>query len=177
MNLYGQEARDYWRKNAPSRYAAIEDPETFFEELGEQVAQQVLTLMPSFEGTAPANEEYLATVARLNSARRSAEELVKAELVWVTPELNDVELREEWEQTRPMDDSLLTWAMRFQGDEGPWDELAETAATWMLPESFLEELARSENPAKLFYASEPLLKSAADKRFARWVANQQNDPQ
>jgi hypothetical protein len=35
MNNYGESARSHWAKTDPARLAAIEDPETFVQTLGE----------------------------------------------------------------------------------------------------------------------------------------------
>ena len=37
MNSYGHQAMRRWAQTDPERYAAIEDPASFFADLGEQV--------------------------------------------------------------------------------------------------------------------------------------------
>ncbi|HEY9263345.1 MAG TPA: hypothetical protein VIQ11_01925 [Mycobacterium sp.] len=172
MNLYGLEAKEYWETHAPKRFAALENPDAFFDELGEQIADQVMTLSDQLAGTDQPNEEYLDKARRLTAAKRQAEEIVKHDLMLVEPEMNDAELREEWESARPVDEALIThWAMRFVEGQGPHEETPEVAAEWMLPEPFLKELADSETPWRVMEANTQLLKEAADRRFARWVAN------
>lgn len=88
MNRYGRIALDHWKTSAPTRYAAIPDPETFFAELGEQMAREVQTLALDLAGPDPAGEEYLAKVGRLNAARSQAEELVLHETAYVSDDPN-----------------------------------------------------------------------------------------
>ena len=35
MNPYGAQARQHWQTHLPERFAQIQDPETFFTDLGE----------------------------------------------------------------------------------------------------------------------------------------------
>jgi hypothetical protein len=86
MNQYGTMARDHWARWLPGRYAHITDPDTFFANLGEEVAQQIGDLMMDLAGDDPPGEGYLAKVGRLNMARLQAEELVLAERVLLEPE-------------------------------------------------------------------------------------------
>lgn len=46
MNPYGAKARNHWKKWLPKRYSQIEDPETFFSNLGEEIEGQVEELSP-----------------------------------------------------------------------------------------------------------------------------------
>ncbi len=79
MNHYGALARKHWAKYRPSEYGSMSDPESFFTDLGEQMAEQVLTLSRQLEGDDPAGETYLDKVGRLNMARLMAEEQVMRE--------------------------------------------------------------------------------------------------
>ena len=83
MNKYGEIARSHWAKTDPARLAAIEDPETFFQTLGEQAESQIQELTQRLAGPDPPGEEYLTKVGRLNMARLQAEEAVLGELVWI----------------------------------------------------------------------------------------------
>lgn len=96
MNRYGAQAREHWTRHAPSRVAGLEDPETFFEDLGEQVAARVETISTSLEAQLPEGLEYLDRVGQLKAIQAQAEEVALAELVFaVTPEPS---LLEELEQ-------------------------------------------------------------------------------
>ncbi len=84
MNKYGQLAMTHWQETDPTRYAAIPNPGEFFSTLGEQVQYQVLEVSDKLAGSDLAGEQYMAKVARLNTARLQAEELVLADLVWIS---------------------------------------------------------------------------------------------
>lgn len=172
MNRYATIARKHWDTHAPSRVAALPDPTGFFSDLGDQIEAQVndlaerLATMTAGDGPA---ESYLERVARLQTARRTAEEVVMAELVWTRdPELPLDQAREEWEQTRPADENLIAWAERIQDypDSMPsTDELEEKAKTWALPVEFLQELVATEPPREYMRANRPTLQEAANIRF------------
>lgn len=87
MNIYGLRARDYWRAHAPTRYAELENPEQFFQELGETALSQVDRLARQLEQQIPSGLDYLEQVAQLRAAQKQAEEIVLAELIYsVEPE-------------------------------------------------------------------------------------------
>ncbi|MEU7802641.1 hypothetical protein AB0B10_25615 [Micromonospora arborensis] len=76
MNQYGRQALNYWRTDLPSRFAQIEDPESFFTELGDEMAAQVDQLTQTLAGPDPAQEDFMDKLGRLNAARSAAEEQV-----------------------------------------------------------------------------------------------------
>ena len=86
MNHYGEMARSHWARWLPARYSQIQDPDSYFAALGLEVARRVGDLMLDLAGQDPPGEDYLAKVARLNAARRQAEEIVLAEEVLLDPE-------------------------------------------------------------------------------------------
>lgn len=102
MNKYGSLAQDYWKRADRTRYEELSDPETFFDELGEQVLTQVDSLLNVMERNAPADEGYLEKVGRLNALRNQAEEIAMTELVYIpaVPSTVDEEL-EMQEMQRP----------------------------------------------------------------------------
>ncbi|NIL64879.1 hypothetical protein HCB39_28075 [Salinispora arenicola] len=71
----------HWRSHLPNRYRQIEDPDEFFTELGEQIAQQIEDLSRTLAGPDPVQETYLRKVGRLNNARLSAEGQVLREML------------------------------------------------------------------------------------------------
>lgn len=83
MNRYAKLAKEHWARTDPARYAALEDPETFFAALGEQAESQIQELAQRLAGPDQPGEEYLQKAGRLNMARLQAEEAVLAELVWI----------------------------------------------------------------------------------------------
>lgn len=81
MNQYAAQAMSHWRSHLPNRYRQIEDPDEFFTELGEQIAQQIEDLSSTLAGPDPEQETYLSKVGRLNNARLSAEGQVLREML------------------------------------------------------------------------------------------------
>ena len=179
MNQYGLIARDHWIKVAPSRYAALPNAEEYFEDLGEQVQGQVDDLSQRIAGPDPAGEAYLEKVGRLTMAKRQAEEIVLADLVWITPELSADEEREEWEATRPMDSSLSDWAWQMQDypeDEQPLTvDVENLAAEWALPVTFIEELLASKSPTAFLTEHAEILKQSANERYRQFQDKQDQD--
>src|SRR5260370_33654001 len=86
MNQYGATAGRHGVRWLPERYAAIQDPDSFFSTLGEEVAQQISDLMLELAGDDPSGEDYLVKVGRLNAARNPAEEIAVRERGLLPPE-------------------------------------------------------------------------------------------
>lgn len=76
MNQYGRQALNHWRTELPRRFAQIEDPESFFTTLGDEMAAQVDQLTQALAGPDPAQEDFMDKLGRLNAARAAAEEQV-----------------------------------------------------------------------------------------------------
>ena len=81
MNQYAILARNHWRTQLPTRYAALTDPEAFFRKLGEQAMEEIDNLAAALEGPDPAGETFLAKAQRLHVARAEAESTVLRELI------------------------------------------------------------------------------------------------
>jgi hypothetical protein len=86
MNRYGLMAQKHWAQWLPTRYATIEDPDSFFSDLGKQVAERIDGLALQLAGDDQPGEGYLGKAGRLGQARRQAEEIVLAEMVLLEPE-------------------------------------------------------------------------------------------
>jgi hypothetical protein len=86
MNHYGAMARRHWARWLPGQYAAIEDPDSFFTDLGNEASDRIAELQSHLEGSPPAGEGYLERVGRLGQARRQAEEIVLHEMILLDPE-------------------------------------------------------------------------------------------
>ena len=86
MNRYGLMAQQHWERWLPARYAAIEDPDSFFSDLGKQVANRIDQVAFHLAGDDLAGEGYLGKAGRLGQARHQAEEIVLTELVLLDPE-------------------------------------------------------------------------------------------
>lgn len=76
MNQYGRQALNYWRTELPNRFAQIEDPGSFFTQLGEEMARQVDQLTQALAGPDPTDEGFMDKLGRLKAARAEAEEQV-----------------------------------------------------------------------------------------------------
>ena len=86
MNRYGLMAQKHWARWLPTRYALIEDPGSFFSDLGTQAAQQIDDLAMQLAGDDQPGEGYLGKAGRLGQARHQAEEIVLADLILLEPE-------------------------------------------------------------------------------------------
>lgn len=84
MNHYGKTAMQHWSEYAPERVAQMEDPTRFFADLGEQVAAQVEELAGQIDRQQAPSTDYLVRVGQQTAARRTAEEIVMRDLVWIT---------------------------------------------------------------------------------------------
>lgn len=96
MNRYGMMARDHWRTYAPIRYAALEDPQEYFTQVGEQIAAQVEQVSSQLQANLPADLPYLEKVGQLQAIQRQAEEVALTDQVYsLEPETSQVEELEQ----------------------------------------------------------------------------------
>ncbi|BDH10475.1 hypothetical protein [Streptomyces hygroscopicus] len=98
MNKYGIEARAYWRRWLPERYAKLPAPVAFFTELGEKVEQQVGDHWDTLilQDNPPENETHNERVGRLGRLKAEAEHDVLSEMVRLPPEpIADLNVDEE----------------------------------------------------------------------------------
>lgn len=86
MNYYGEIAQRHWARWLPNQYAVIEDPGSFFSDLGSRVEARIDELADQFAGDDQPGEGYLVKAGRIGQARRQAEEIVLAEMVLLEPE-------------------------------------------------------------------------------------------
>jgi hypothetical protein len=96
----------HWTQFNPERVAAIADPEAFFTALGEEVMREIETLAHTLEGQDPPGETYLEKVARLNTARFTAEGEVLREMVLIASP------GQEGEDEEPWDEATIEWFAR-----------------------------------------------------------------
>lgn len=85
-NHYGMMAQEHWKRWLPQRYQEIKDPESFFDDLGEEIARQVEELSRNLAGNDPGGESYLQKLGRLTMAHANAESQVLRELALLEPE-------------------------------------------------------------------------------------------
>ncbi len=173
MNKYARLAMSHWQRCSPRRVRALEDPTAFFTDLGEEVQAQVSDLARLLAGPDLERETYREKIARLQAATRTAEEVVMAQLVWTpAPELTLTEAREEWEQTSPTDEALISWAERIQDCPdlmGSTAELEDKAKTWAVTPEFLTCLVEAPIPRKFLAENQATMAEAATLRFLREV--------
>lgn len=91
MNHFGRIAERYWTDYLPRRVEEIDDPITFFSQLGEQVQSEVDSLYAAMTKIAPQEVSATQTDGWRNTARKMAEEQVLAELVYLDPEPTSAE--------------------------------------------------------------------------------------
>ena len=154
MNRYGQMAMDHWKRWLPARYSLLEDPQSYFSSLGEQVEEMILSHVAALEAAHAqrmAQMDYLTRVGTLNALQAQAEEPILAEMVFLDPEPSLSE-QEEWEKPvslwpvtpgmdadgMPIDRSHPLWAMdqdetvsreTFRTAYRAWLKSERTAAT------------------------------------------------
>lgn len=85
LNHYGQMALDHWRRNRPADLAAIEDPQTFFNTLGEQVAEMVATRTERLIASQAPATGFAARTQQELTARRTVEDETLREIVFTEP--------------------------------------------------------------------------------------------
>lgn len=86
MNRYGVIAREHWARWLPRRSAAIEDPDSFFSDLGSQAEARIDSLAAGLAGDDQPGEGFLGKAGRLGEARHRAEQIVLAEDILLPPE-------------------------------------------------------------------------------------------
>jgi len=89
MNEYGQMALDHWQRWLPQRFSQIEDPNSFFSTLGDQVATRIADLTLELAGEDPPGETFMTKLGRLNNAAQRARETVLPETVLLEPETDE----------------------------------------------------------------------------------------
>lgn len=86
MNRYGEMAQQHWARWLPGRYAAIEDPDSFFSEIGERAEARIDHLADTLAGDDQPGEGFLGKAGRLGEARHRAEQIVLTEEILLPPE-------------------------------------------------------------------------------------------
>jgi hypothetical protein len=86
MNTYGTRARKHWEQWLPDRYRQLDNPDSFFSELGEEIEAQIQTLAQQLAGSDPRGETFMEKLGRLNMAHFDAEAQVLRRMAWLDPE-------------------------------------------------------------------------------------------
>ena len=99
MNRYGRMAYDHASQHRPKAFASMADPINHFSQLGVEVETRITTLRDELLGALRPSENLEDYRQRGYQARRQAEEIVLAEMVWTEPEPT----------TQPEDDEVLAY--------------------------------------------------------------------
>lgn len=149
MNEYGAMARDHWIRWIPDQYRQLTDPETFFQELGDQAADQVSTMLLDLQAShrQELNDlEYLPRVGRINAFRQQAQELVIADLL-PTPQEEDLEQA----GPDPVEDLMDRDGMPIDHEHPLWameNDPAVSAQQWEAARQTWEDNLRRDAPIR-----------------------------
>ena len=89
MSIYVERAKQHWRKWLPERYRAIDDPASFFDELGLWISDEIARI--EFELLPPeydSETDFMTRVGHRGMARLRAEEMV-LQVALPAPDLAD----------------------------------------------------------------------------------------
>jgi hypothetical protein len=101
VNQYGVIAQEHWARWLPGRYAAIEDPGSFFSDLGSQAEMRIDSLASQLASDDQPGEGFLGKAGRLGEARHRAEQIVLAEDILLDPEPGADPGEEEGDRPEP----------------------------------------------------------------------------
>lgn len=171
MNQHGQLAMKYLQQNNPVEFASINDPQSFFAQMGEEIATQIAALSAQIAGPDLVGESSLDKIIRLRTAQLQATELVYEEFqVWPLPE----QTRAEWEDAEMASmDSLLPFLRLIdqERDGGPEAGITihDLAETYHLPVEALEALLASDSWV-MHLEGQSWLKAWENSVQSRWEA-------
>lgn len=81
MNPYGHMAMEHWAKHRPLEFSRIADPQTFFQELGEQINARILDRVDELEQQVPKDLPPGQRTSRFLAIRPDAERDVLQEML------------------------------------------------------------------------------------------------
>jgi hypothetical protein len=120
VNRYGKMARDHWARWLPIQYAAIEDPDSFFSDLGSQAEARIDSLAQDLAGDDQPGEGYLGKAGRLGEARHRAEQIVLTEDILLPPEPGADP--DEEKSDRPDPGPPWGLAVLYEADQQDWEQ-------------------------------------------------------
>ncbi|MFK4298578.1 hypothetical protein ABH924_003749 [Arthrobacter sp. GAS37] len=93
MNEHGRHAMETMKNHDPASYAQIEDPETYFTNLGDEMADRILDLTMALTPKRTGEEEFLDVLGAQNMAKFRAREMVYQEMIYssIPPEPEEME--------------------------------------------------------------------------------------
>jgi len=169
MTEHAHRVREHWRRHRPHAYRHLENPDAFFAAAGQEIDTRIATLTPQLAGPDLPGEDYLAKTARWNNARARATEIAIAD----SGLMQTVGLtRDEWDwDTQEHAEGLIAWAYRMAEQTEGWIDhglsLEETAARYLLPETFLREMVSSPSPRRFLETHHTQWQASVDARWAR----------
>ena len=86
MNRYGAMAKSHWQEWMPGRYRRLEDPDRYFEQLGEWAQIEIEALVTAMLATEPADLTEQQKPGWRAMARLNAEDQIIRELILISPE-------------------------------------------------------------------------------------------
>ena len=101
MNHHGEQAQRHWRHYLPASYSRLEDPETFFANLGEQADGEIEDLYLEYAGPETPGETAEEKEQRLTQAMNRATEEVYAYLVTPSPASQGEPTEDRDQETSP----------------------------------------------------------------------------
>jgi hypothetical protein len=128
MNQYAAMAQTHWARFLPTRYSQINDPDSYFSILGQEVADEIDDLTQQLTENDAASEDYLSKVGRLNSARQQAREKVLAERVLLAAEPGSP-MDENTEAQQPPSKLHTDWIPVTEDPNHPWWRDQQTSSS------------------------------------------------
>ena len=101
MNHHGEQAKRHWSRYLPTSYGRLEDPETFFSQLGEQADAEIEELYLEYAGPEIPGESAEDKQERLTQAMNRATEEVYAYLVTPSPASQGEPQEDQDQETSP----------------------------------------------------------------------------
>ena len=88
VNIWGVAARDHWKEHRPQSYAALNDPDRFFEDLGEDAAARYLVIRDGLLDGVNPNDGSIGWAEfqdQTAQADQTAREIVEREMIYLPP--------------------------------------------------------------------------------------------
>lgn len=82
MNEHGRHAMEIMQKHDPQTYAQIEDPESHFSTLGEQISEMIADLSLELAPKRTMDQSFTEVLGGLNMAKLRAREMVYQEMIY-----------------------------------------------------------------------------------------------
>lgn len=84
MNKHGQHAMETMKNHDPETFKEIQDPQTYFSNLGEQIGEEIGDVMDSLIQRDTHGRSTLEIIGERNMAKMRARELVYQEMIYST---------------------------------------------------------------------------------------------